>query len=97
MTDTEHATALLDGTTLLAKSMLPALEAVASECKDQKFAILGLDTLLKRDGQLSLIRVHSFPNFVMIRNINDTVHVPLFESILRTMVGRGSELLTLVD
>ena len=97
MTDTEHATALLDGTTLLAKSMLPALEAVASECKDQKFAILGLDTLLKRDGQLSLIRVHSFPNFVMTRNINDTVHVPLFENILKAMVGRSSELLIPID
>ena len=97
MTDTEHAAALLEGTTSLAKAMLPALGALAAECKDQKFAILGLDTLLQRDGQLSLIRVHSFPNFVMTRNINDTVHVPLFESILKAMVGRSSELLIPID
>ncbi|PDH38759.1 MAG: hypothetical protein CNF01_00395 [Halieaceae bacterium MED-G27] len=94
MTDTEHAEALLAGTASLAKAMQPALLALSNECKGQKFAILGLDTLLKRDGQLSLIRVHSFPNFVMTRDINDAVHLPLFENILKLMVGRNSDLLT---
>ena len=95
--DTEHSEALLAGTASLAETLRPALSDVFSECQDNKFTILGVDTLLKRDGSLTMIRVHSFPNFVMTRNINNAVHVPLFESILRTMVGRSSELLTPVN
>ena len=97
MDATDHAQALLKGSQALASGLLPLLSDLSTECKTNKFAILGIDTLLKRDGTLALIRIHSFPNFVMTQKINDTVHVPLFESILSTMVGQSSELLTLVD
>ncbi|MCH1553396.1 MAG: tubulin--tyrosine ligase family protein, partial [Luminiphilus sp.] len=97
MDKTDHAQALLKGTRALASGLLPVLSDLSAECKADKFAVLGIDTLLKQEGSLALIRIHSFPNFMMTQEINDTVHVPLFESILSTMVGRSSELLTPVD
>ena len=97
MTETDHEEALLIGAQALARGLLPVLSDLTAECEADKFAILGIDTLLKQDGTLALIRIHSFPNFMMTQKINDTVHVPLFENILKAMVGRSSELLIPID
>lgn len=94
---TDHADALIKGTESLASELRPALADVLAECQESRFAILGIDTLLKQDGSLALIRVNSFPNFVMTRDINEQVHVPLFESVLQTMVGKRPELLSIID
>ena len=94
---TDHADALIKGTESLASELRPALANVLAECQEGRFAVLGIDTLLKQDGSLALIRVNSFPNFVMTRDINEQVHVPLFESVLQTMVGKQPELLSVID
>ena len=74
----------------------PLLSEVEAECTNGAFAVLALDTLLTKAGDLKLIRVHTFPNFITTGPIDADVHVPLFEDILRVMAGLPSRQLVTI-
>ena len=71
---------------------------VAGASEEKAFAILALDTLLTKSGDLRLLRIHTFPNFITTAQIDADVHVPLFEDVLRVMAGISSrKLVTITD
>lgn len=71
---------------------------VAGTSDEKAFAILALDTLLTKSGELRLLRIHTFPNFITTAQIDADVHVPLFEDVLRVMAGISSrKLATITD
>ena len=93
---TEHQDSLNRAGQSLCSALRPVLDEVLEECSGDRFTILALDTLLRTNGQLALIRVNSFPNFMMTREIDKEIHVPLFEEVLKTLIGRGSDRLSTI-
>jgi hypothetical protein len=74
----------------------PLIVDVQTASADGAFAILALDTLLTKSGDLKLLRIHTFPNFITTAQIDADVHVPLFEDILRVMAGTTSRKLVTI-
>jgi len=70
--------------------------SVAGPSKVSAFAVLALDTLLTKSGDLKLLRIHTFPNFITTAQIDADVHVPLFEDVLRVMAGIPSRKLATI-
>ena len=93
---TAHAKALQKAAAVLADDMTVLLEELRMDCSDGTFAVLALDTLLTKSGDLKLLRIHTFPNFIISAQIDTDVHVPLFEDILRVMAGIPSRKLTVI-
>ncbi|MEQ8801799.1 MAG: hypothetical protein RLP45_07150, partial [Haliea sp.] len=52
--------------------------------------VLGVDTLLCRDGTVKLIEINTAPNFIHSPEVNAEVNVPFFEAVIRTLLG-GSD------
>ena len=100
---TLHAETLAKAAKALASDMTGLLDevrqaSVAGDTEGQAFAILALDTLLTKSGDLKLLRIHTFPNFITTAQIDADVHVPLFEDVLRVMAGIPSrKLATITD
>ena len=93
---TPHAAALNKAAILLAGDVAPLIVDVQTATADGAFAILALDTLLTKSGDLKLLRIHTFPNFITTAQIDAEVHVPLFEDILRVMAARSSRKLATI-
>jgi hypothetical protein len=98
---TPHAGTLAKAAKVLIADMTELLEEVreasiagASEAK--AFAVLAVDTLLTKSGDLKLLRIHTFPNFITTAQIDADVHVPLFEDVLRVMAGISSRKLATI-
>ena len=72
------------------------LADVITDCADGAFALLALDTLLTQANELKLLRIHTFPNFMITADIDAAVHVPLFEDVLRVMAGSAPSQLSLI-
>ena len=100
---TRHAAPLAEAAKALTADMTDLLDevrqaTVAGTSEEKAFAILALDTLLKKSGDLKLLRIHTFPNFITTAQIDADVHVPLFEDVLRVMAGISSrKLVTITD
>ena len=100
---TPHAATLAEASKALTADMTGLLDevrqaSVAGDTEGQAFAILALDTLLTKSGDLKLLRIHTFPNFITTAQIDADVHVPLFEDVLRVMAGMPSrKLATITD
>ena len=89
---TVHAGTLAEAGKALASDMTGLLDevrqaSVAGDNGEKAFAILAFDTLLTKSGDLKLLRIHTFPNFITTAQIDADVHVPLFEDVLRVMAG----------
>ena len=89
---TVHAGTLAEAGKALASDMTGLLDevrqaSVAGDNEEKAFAILAFDTLLTKSGDLKLLRIHTFPNFITTAQIDADVHVPLFEDVLRVMAG----------
>jgi hypothetical protein len=93
---TPQAHAIEEASHALATQVRPLLNEVEAECTNGAFAVLALDTLLTKAGDLKLIRIHTFPNFITTGSIDADVHVPLFEDILRVMAGLSSRQLATI-
>ena len=93
---TPHAHLIEQASHALVTQVRPLLNEVEAECTNGAFAVLALDTLLTKAGDLKLIRVHTFPNFITTGPIDADVHVPLFEDILRVMAGLPSRQLVTI-
>ena len=100
---TLHAAPLAEAAKALTADMTDLLDevrqaTVAGASEEKAFAILALDTLLTKSGDLRLLRIHTFPNFITTAQIDADVHVPLFEDVLRVMAGISSrKLVTITD
>jgi len=71
----------------LVQKLRPVLaDCVAASDRD-RYIILGVDTMIRRDHTVRLIEVNTFPNFIHTQRVNDTVNVPLFEATVRTITG----------
>ena len=98
---TPHAGPLAKAAQALAADMTELLDevrqaSVAGASEENAFTILALDTLLTKSGDLKLLRIHTFPNFITTAQIDADVHVPLFEDVLRVMAGIPSRKLTTI-
>ncbi|UZP75403.1 2OG-Fe(II) oxygenase [Candidatus Paraluminiphilus aquimaris] len=80
----------------LAAELEGLLADVITDCADGAFALLALDTLLTQANELKLLRIHTFPNFMINADIDAAVHVPLFEDVLRVMAGSAPSQLSLI-
>ena len=80
----------------LAAELEGLLADVITDCADGAFALLALDTLLTQANELKLLRIHTFPNFMINADIDAAVHVPLFEDVLRVMAGSAPIQLSLI-
>ena len=98
---TPHAGTLAKAAKALAADMTGLLDevrqaSVAGDTEENAFTILALDTLLTKSGDLKLLRIHTFPNFITTAQIDADVHVPLFEDVLRVMAGIPSRKLVTI-
>jgi len=98
---TPHAETLIKAAGALTADMTGLLDevreaSVAGPSKVSAFAVLALDTLLTKSGDLKLLRIHTFPNFITTAQIDADVHVPLFEDVLRVMAGIPSRKLATI-
>ena len=100
---TVHAGTLATAAKALASDMTGLLDelrkaSMAGAAEEKAFAVLAVDTLLTKSGDLQLLRIHTFPNFITTAQIDADVHVPLFEDVLRVMAGIPSrKLATITD
>jgi prolyl 4-hydroxylase len=90
------AKTLMAGGRMLAAELEGLLADVITDCADGAFALLALDTLLTQANELKLLRIHTFPNFMINADIDAAVHVPLFEDVLRVMAGSAPSQLSLI-
>ena len=90
------AKTLMAGGRMLAAELEGLLADVITDCADGAFALLALDTLLTQANELKLLRIHTFPNFMINADIDAGVHVPLFEDVLRVMAGSAPSHLSLI-
>jgi hypothetical protein len=98
---TPHAATLTEAAKVLTIDMTELFDEVrqasaAGVSEEKAFAVLALDTLLTKSGDLKLLRIHTFPNFITTAQIDADVHVPLFEDVLRVMAGISSRKLTTI-
>jgi hypothetical protein len=90
------AKTLITGGRTLAAEFEGLLADVITDCADGAFALLALDTLLTQANELKLLRIHTFPNFMITADIDAGVHVPLFEDVLKVMAGSAPNQLSLI-
>ena len=90
------AKTLMAGGRMLAAELEGLLADVITDCADGAFALLALDTLLTQANELKLLRIHTFPNFMITADIDAAVNVPLFEDVLRVMAGSAPSQLSLI-
>ena len=90
------AKTLMAGGRMLTAELEGLLADVITDCADGAFALLALDTLLTQANELKLLRIHTFPNFMITADIDAAVHVPLFEDVLRVMAGSAPSQLSLI-
>ena len=100
---TAHAATLTKAAKALAADMTGLFDGVrqasgAGTSDPRALAMLAIDTLLTKSGDLKLLRIHTFPNFITTAQIDADIHVPFFEDVLRVMAGIPSrKLVTITD
>ena len=62
------------------------VDAKAASDRDS-YILLGIDILLQASGDVKLIEINTFPNFLHTPEITEQVNVPFFEAALLTMLG----------
>lgn len=72
---------------ILVRALRPILSDCAQASDRDRYIILGIDTLIRRDGTVRLIEINSYPNFIHTSEVNNEVNVPLFESVICTITG----------
>ena len=98
---TPHAATLTEAAKVLTIDMTELFDEVrqasaAGVSEEKAFAVLALDTLLTKSGDLKLLRIHTFPNSITTAQIDADVHVPLFEDVPRVMAGMPSRQLATI-
>ena len=73
----------------LIKRIKPVLADTIKASSQSSYILLGIDTLIQTDGNVKLIEINTFPNFVHTSEIIDQVNVPFFKAAIRTMLGES--------
>lgn len=73
------------------RKLLPVLEENLQASSPLRYLILGIDGLLLDNGDLKFIEINAIPNFLHTPEIDEKVNIPLFEHVMRIMVGLGSD------
>ncbi len=73
-----------------ARELAPALADCQLASDRDTYLVLGIDTLLCKDGSVQLIEINTAPNFIHSAEVNAEVNVPFFEAVVRTLLG-GSD------
>jgi len=71
----------------LAQDLWPVLGDCLAATSPDHYLILGVDTLLCRDGSVKLIEINTAPNFIHSPEVNAEVNGPFFEAVIRTLLG----------
>lgn len=71
----------------LLKALLPVLRPSLEATDADHYLLLAVDTLLGHDGSVLLSSINAMPNFIHSADINRSVNVPFFESVMRQIIG----------
>ena len=77
--------------------LIPAISKVHYETNKFRYAIFGADILLKKNGELSLIEINTFPIFTHTDPIISEINVPFLTSGLEHMTGMGNNKKELIE
>jgi prolyl 4-hydroxylase len=80
----------------LVRKLRPILADCIEASDRDRYTLLGIDTLIRRDGTVRLIGINSYPNFIHTADVNKAVNVPLFEAVIRTITGHGDPRLEVI-
>lgn len=81
----------------LVSGLEPILRPVVEATDLDTYIPLGIDVMLQDDGGVQLIEINSIPNFTHTAEINKAVNVPMFRSMLETLLGRQPKTFKEVD
>lgn len=81
----------------LVSGIEPILRPVVEATDLDTYIPLGIDVMLQDDGGVQLIEINSIPNFTHTAEINKAVNVPMFRSMLETLLGRQPKAFKEVD
>ncbi|MEQ9464452.1 MAG: 2OG-Fe(II) oxygenase [Haliea sp.] len=81
----------------LAQALAPVLADCLRASDRDSYLLLGVDTLLCRDGTVKLIEINTAPNFIHSPEVNAEVNVPFFEAVIRTLLGGGDRALEKIE
>jgi prolyl 4-hydroxylase len=74
-----------------AHELTPLLLPFSQACGEDDYLVLGVDVMLCTDGSVKLIEINTMPNFIHTETVNETVNIPLFESVMRVLLSGGDE------
>ena len=87
LAETDYFESIIEGSIDLFSRLKPVLLDVLGETSPIYYAILGADVILEIAGNLRLIEINSFPNFIHTDDINSKVNVPFLTSVLELVTG----------
>lgn len=71
-------------------ALAPVLQPVVNASSDTRYAVLGLDFLFTDEPGVRLVEINNMPNFIHNKNINETVNIPFWQSVVtRLLSGPG--------
>ena len=82
--------AVMDRYLDLIKRIKPVLAGTIKASSQSSYILLGIDTLIQTDGNVKLIEINTFPNFVHTPEIINQVNIPFFKAAIRTMLGEST-------
>lgn len=75
----------------------PILRPLVEATDLDTYIPLGIDVMLQDGGGVQLIEINAIPNFTHTAEINKAVNVPMFRSMLETLLGRQPKTFKEVD
>ncbi len=82
-----HYRSLIEQYREAASRLLPVLERVVAASSDERYLMLGIDTVVTASGDVKFIEINAVPNFVHTDEINQLVNVPFFIACILLMFG----------
>lgn len=72
-------------------ALAPVFQPVVSASSETRYAVLGLDFLFTDEPGVRLIEINNMPNFIHNKDINETVNIPFWRSVVtRLLSGSGA-------
>ena len=72
-------------------ALLREIEPIFADAKEASsrddYILLGIDLLLRKSGDIKLVEINTFPNFVHTQEITEHVNIPFFVAAIKTMLG----------
>lgn len=71
-------------------ALTPILQPAIESSSDTAYAVLGLDFLVTDDRDVKLIEINNMPNFIHNAEVNETINIPFWQSVLTLLLGSAS-------